>query len=165
MRTMIAMSGENPEPRKSPSFKGYKPASEAASRAKRSNRKRDTRHEVLLRRELWKIGCRYRKHLATLRGNPDIVFPSARVVVFCDGDYWHGRDWEHLRAALTKRHNAEYWIAKIERNRERDKEHTASLTGDGWLVLRFWEGDILRDPRAIAQQIGRLVAERKERTL
>lgn len=155
------MAGDMARPAKSPSFKGFKPASEAASRAKRANRKRDSRHEIALRRELWKIGLRYRKYVATLPGKPDLVFSGARVVVFCDGDYWHGRDWEQLRGTLERRHNADYWIAKIARNRERDQEHATRLTGDGWLVLRFWETDILRDPQAIAQQISQMVAERK----
>src|SRR5437879_6384164 len=75
---------------KSPSFKGLKPASEASSRAKRGNRRRDTLQEMLLRRELWKMGLRYRKNVETMPGKPDLVFPGARVVVFCDGDFWHG---------------------------------------------------------------------------
>ena len=104
--------GEGPkDSRKAPSFDGLQPASKAASRAKRANRKKDSRHEVLLRRELWKLGVRYRKYVAKLPGNPDLVFRGARVVVFCDGDFWHGRNWDQLRAALGRRHNADYWIA------------------------------------------------------
>ena len=155
------MEGGGPKRKKVPSFKGLKAASVAASRAKQANRKYDSRHEIALRRELWKLGLRYRKYVAKLPGNPDLVFVGARVVVFCDGDYWHGRDWERLRAALSRRHNADYWIAKIARNRERDQEHTVRLTGDGWLVLRFWETDILGDLQGIAQRISQVVQERK----
>src|SRR5262245_56757014 len=107
--------------RRSPSYVGLRPASEAASRAKRANRKKDTAHELLLHRELWRLGLRYRMHVAGLPGSPDLVFRRARVVVFCDGDFWHGRHWKKLRADLQRRHNAAYWIAKIARNRERDQ--------------------------------------------
>jgi len=154
--------GEGPESAgKAPSFDGLKPASEAASRAKRSNRKKDSRHELLLRRELWKLGVRYRKYVAKLPGNPDLMFRAARVVVFCDGDFWHGRNWDQLRAALGHRHNADYWIAKIARNRERDQEHAARLRSDGWLVLRLWETDIMRNPQEAARQIKEVVERRR----
>src|SRR5262245_43422982 len=108
--------------RRSPSFMGLRPASEAASRAKRANRKKDTAHEVLLRKAVWRLGLRYRKHVAGLPGNPDLVFAAARMVVFCDGDFWHGRDWVRLKRQMKRRHNAHYWIAKITRNMERDRE-------------------------------------------
>lgn len=141
---------------------GLSPASEAASRAKRANRNRDTKPELLLRRALWAVGLRYRKHPGNLLGNPDVVFRAARVVVFCDGDFWHGRDWPVLQEQLSRRHNAAYWLAKIARNRERDVLHTSRLTQEGWLVLRFWERDIKRDPSAVAVAVreavrGRLV--------
>lgn len=144
------MEEDPPDRKKSPSFVGLSPASEAASRAKRSNTKRDTKPELLLRRALWAVGLRYRKHASDVPGNPDVIFRTARVVVFCDGDFWHGRDWPVLQEQLRRRHNAEYWIAKIGRNRERDALQTSQLTEEGWLVLRFWEKDIIREPAAIA---------------
>jgi DNA mismatch endonuclease (patch repair protein) len=67
-----------------PSYKGFAPASEAAPRAKGASRRRGTAHEVLLCRELWRLGLRYRKHVSNLPGNPDLVFRRARVLVFCD---------------------------------------------------------------------------------
>ena len=143
-----------------PSFVGLRPASDAASRAKRANQKENCRHEVLLRRELWKLGVRYRKYATDLPGNPDLVFRRSRVVVFCDGDFWHGRNWSQLKRDLRRRHNADYWIAKIARNRERDKRHTNALTSDGWLVLRLWETDITRDPSAAAEIVSQAVAAR-----
>jgi DNA mismatch endonuclease (patch repair protein) len=151
---------ERERPSRAPSFVGLYPASETASRAKRANCKKDTRPEVLLRRELWRLGLRYRKNARGLPGNPDLVFRAARVVVFCDGDFWHGRDWERLRAQLARRHNPEYWIAKIGRNRERDMEQSAQLTAAGWLVVRLWESAIIRDPRAAAHLVKRRVEER-----
>jgi DNA mismatch endonuclease (patch repair protein) len=143
-----------------PSYHGFSPASEAASRAKRANRKTDTAHEVLLRRALWRLGVRYRKYVARLPGNPDLVFARARVVVFCDGDFWHGRNWRRLRAQLGRRHNAAYWLAKIARNRERDRQTTAALKRQGWVVLRLWETDITKDPAAAARAVRDAVASR-----
>jgi DNA mismatch endonuclease (patch repair protein) len=146
--------------KKSPSYAGLKPASEAASHAKRSNRKKDTRHEVLLRQALWRIGLRYRKYLASLPGNPDVVFSRAKVVVFCDGDFWHGRHWKSLKAKLQQGTNAPYWLAKIARNRQRDTENNARLKRSGWYVVRLWETDIIANPDAAAEAIGRIVSSR-----
>ncbi|HTU18668.1 MAG TPA: very short patch repair endonuclease [Gemmataceae bacterium] len=143
-----------------PSYKGFTPASEAASRAKRANRKKDTAHELLLRRAVWRLGLRYRKHVSNLPGNPDLVFRRARVLVFCDGDFWHGRNWHKLKAQLKRRHNAAYWLAKISRNRERDRHNAAFLEAQGWLVLRFWESDIKKDPASAALIIRDAVTSR-----
>ncbi len=145
---------------KSPSFTNLKPASEASSQAKRHNRRTDTQHEKMLRRELWRMGLRYRKNVKTLPGKPDIVFGRARVAVFCDGDFWHGRNWKELESKLRQGTNAEYWLAKIESNIERDRLNTALLEADGWSVLRLWETDIKRDPQATAELVKKVVIER-----
>jgi DNA mismatch endonuclease (patch repair protein) len=129
-----------------PSYKGLTPASEAASQAKRSNRKIDTTPEVLLRRTLWRLGLRFRKNVRVLPGTPDVVFPRARVAVFCDGDFWHGRDWAPLSVKLQRGTNASYWTAKIRWNIERDKHNTKLLESSGWRVIRLWETDIRSDP-------------------
>jgi DNA mismatch endonuclease (patch repair protein) len=144
--------------RTNPSYKGLRPASEAASRSKRANRKTDTAHELLLRRALWRRGLRYRKHASDLPGRPDLVFRRARVVVFCDGDFWHGRDWEKLRAQLARRHNADYWLAKITRNRRRDADNTALLQRQGWRVIRLWETDVVANVEAAADAVSAAVA-------
>src|SRR2546425_5950598 len=86
--------------RLTPSFRGYKPSSEASSRAMRGNRKRDTKPEKLLRRQLWRLGLRFRKNVSSLPGQPDIVFPTEKIAVFCDGDFWHGRNWADLKSKL-----------------------------------------------------------------
>jgi DNA mismatch endonuclease, patch repair protein len=135
---------------KNPSYAGLTPASANASRAKRANRKTNTRHEIALRRAVWKLGLRYRKHVSELPGNPDLVFARARVAVFCDGDFWHGRNWLQLRSQLQRCHNGSYWIAKIARNRERDRENSALLESSGWLVMHLWETDIRKEPTVAA---------------
>ncbi len=142
-----------------PSFKGLKPASEAASRAKQRNARRDTVHEVLLRRAVWRLGLRYRKNVESLPGKPDLVFVSAQVVVFCDGDFWHGRDWPKLRQQLQHRANPDYWVAKIESNMARDARTTAHWQEKGWQVVRLWETDIKRDTEGTARLVQHAVTK------
>lgn len=137
-----------------PSYKGLEPASERSSAAARgSSRKADTRCEIKLRSVLWQAGARFRKNVKSLPGKPDIVFPGPGLAVFCDGDFWHGRNWEDRRRKLSKGTNAGYWTAKIRRNRQRDRETTARLEADGWRVLRFWESEIDDDVEAVARKI------------
>lgn len=144
--------------RTTPSFEGLQPASEKASAAARgASAKANTRCELALRRELWRRGLRYRLHVPGLPGRPDIVFIKGRVVVFCDGDFWHGRDLERRLAKLAAGHNAAYWRAKVQRNVERDRRQTAAIEALGWTVLRFWETDILCRPGHVADQIVALI--------
>jgi len=141
-----------------PRFDGLVASSPRSSAAARgSSRKRNTHCELVLRRALWKRGLRYRVDVATLPGRPDIVFPGARVVVFCDGDFWHGRDLIQRLTKLEKGHNAPYWVRKIWTNFERDRQHDRALVEVGWLVVRLWESVILRDPEAAAELIEREV--------
>ncbi|SRR5258708_6362908 len=135
---------------KAPSFAGLKPASQSASLAKRMNRSVDTKHELILRKALWRRGLRFRKNDANLPGKPDIVFVSARVAVFCDGDFWHGRNWRQLSSQLRQRANPDYWCKKIRANRVRDRRITALLAKLGWCVIRLWEKDIHANPQNAA---------------
>jgi DNA mismatch endonuclease, patch repair protein len=148
---------------KTPSYKGLQPASEASSRAKRANKRRDTIHEVLLRSMLWRMGLRFRKNVTELPGKPDIVFPSVRVTVFCDGDFWHGRNWEELQGKLAQGTNSGYWVAKIKTNRNRDQRINSLLEAQGWHVVRVWETDVKEDPVAVATKIKAIVDSRRER--
>ena len=138
---------------RSPSFQGFQPASEASSRAMRANRSRDTRPELLVRESLRAFGLRFRTHERSVPGRPDLLFRAARLAVFCDGDFWHGRHWTRLRAQLTRRANADYWIAKIAANRARDVLQGRALRRAGWTVLRVWESAIRRNSEAVARQI------------
>ena len=101
---------------------------------------KDTSIELALRHALWHCGIRYRKNFKGLPGKPDIVIIKYRIAIFCDSDYWHGYDWENRHRRIKS--NREYWIPKIERNMQRDKEVTAQLQEAGWTVLRFWEWQI-----------------------
>jgi DNA mismatch endonuclease (patch repair protein) len=136
------------------SYLGRKPASARASRsAKGSSKKTDTKPELILRRALWAAGLRYRKNPPALPGKPDVVFLGAKLAVFCDGDFWHGRNWEARQEKLSRGHNAEYWLAKIGRNMTRDAEVTAALREAGWSVLRVWESDVKRDVDAVVAAV------------
>jgi len=108
-------------------------------------RSKDTKPEMALRRAVWRAGLRYRKHYGKVPGRPDIAFVGAKIAVFCDGNFWHGRDWEVRRERLTSS-SRDYWIKKIERNMERDRAANRRLEELGWLVLRFWEDEVLSDP-------------------
>lgn len=102
----------------------------------------DTKIEILLRKALWKKGIRYRKNLRSLPGKPDIAITRYKIAIFCDGDFFHGKDWEVLKPRLEKGNNGEFWISKISRNRERDDEVNKRLLFMGWTVIRFWGTDI-----------------------
>ncbi len=101
---------------------------------------KDSQIELLLRKELWRRGLRYRKNVNNIYGKPDIAFIGKKVAVFCDSEFWHGYNWEERK--LDFKSNQEFWIPKIERNMQRDKEVTSKLEADGWTVLRFWGEEI-----------------------
>lgn len=102
----------------------------------------DTKIEVLLRKALWNKGYRYRKNYKALPGKPDIVLTKYKIAIFCDGEFFHGKDWEVLKPRLEKSDNSEFWINKISRNRRRDDEINKKLLFMGWTVIRFWGDDI-----------------------
>lgn len=103
-------------------------------------RSKDTSIEIKLRKALWAKGIRYRKNYKKVIGKPDIAITKCKIAVFCDSDYWHGYDWENRNKRIKS--NREYWIPKIERNMERDRQVTKALEDEGWIVLRFWEWQI-----------------------
>lgn len=105
-----------------------------------SNRSKGTKIEVLLGRALWHAGLRYRKNDKGVPGTPDFSFRGAKTAVFCDGEFWHGRNWESAKKRIKS--NQDFWYSKIERNRENDRKVTSQLRSEGWTVIRFWESDI-----------------------
>ena len=121
-------------------------------------RAKDTGIEVKLRKELWCRGIRYRKNVKTVTGKPDLAFIGKKVAVFCDSEFWHGYDWENRKDQLKT--NREFWIAKIERNMERDAEVNADLEKGGWTVLRFWGKEIEKETERCADDIEKAVKER-----
>lgn len=118
---------------------------EIVSKNMRHIRSKDTSIEVKLRKELWNKGYRYRKNYKKLPGSPDIALTKYKIAIFCDSEFFHGKDWEVLKARLEKGNNPDYWIKKIERNRNRDMENDKKLLFLGWTVIHFWGKDILRN--------------------
>lgn len=132
---------------------------EQISRNMKSNKGKDTNPELLLRKELWRRGLRYRKNYKELYGKPDIVFLGARIAVFVDGKMWHGYDWEHQKDDFKSRRD--YWIPKIERNIEHDYEVTQELISLDWLVMRFWDFEIKKNLQECADKIEHAYNNRK----
>lgn len=120
-------------------------------------RSKDTQPELTIRRLLHARGLRFRKHAAWLPGKPDIVFVSAKVTVFVDGDFWHGWRFPLWSGKLTA-----YWKHKIELNRRRDDRNFRRLRRHGWLVIRVWEHQVKRDATSCADRIEAAVRARTE---
>ena len=108
-------------------------------------RSKDTKIEIKLRKALWNKGYHYRKNYKALPGSPDIVLTKYKIAIFCDGEFFHGKDWEVLKPRLERGNNSEFWISKISRNRERDDEINKRLLFQGWTVIRFWGKDIKKN--------------------
>ena len=106
----------------------------------RQVKNKDSAIELRLRKTLWQKGYRYRKNVKSVFGHPDIAFIREKVAIFCDSEFWHGFDWENRKKDFKVRQD--FWIPKIKRNMERDKEVNEKLRNDGWVVLRFWGNEI-----------------------
>jgi DNA mismatch endonuclease (patch repair protein) len=102
---------------------------------------KDTKPEVVFRKALWQLGIRYRKNYKKLPGSPDIYLPKYKLSIFIDGEFWHGYDWENKKGKIKS--NDKFWIAKIERNMERDKKNNKLLNEMGINVIRFWGNMVL----------------------
>ena len=116
---------------------------------------RDTGPEMTVRRALRAIGVGYRLGGAGLPGRPDVVMKGRRAVIFVHGCFWHGHDC--ARGARQPKANADYWLAKIGRNRERDRTSEEALAAEGWRVLTLWECE-LKDAAALTARLRSFLA-------
>lgn len=137
---------------------------EVTSRIMSAVRSHGTRPELLLRHELHRRGLRYRLK-SGLAGKPDIVFPSARVACFVDGDRWHGNGWR-IRGFSSfeeefQHANSQFWKQKIERNIERDRQVDSLLLDAGWSVVRIWASEVERDISNAADRVESIVRARR----
>lgn len=114
---------------------------------------KDTSIELQLRKALWHKGYHYRKNYKALPGSPDIVLTKYKIAIFCDSEFFHGKDWEMLKLRLEKGKNPDFWIKKIERNRNRDFENDRKLLFLGYTVLHFWGQDITKHTDECLQAI------------
>lgn len=122
---------------------------------------KDTQIEIMLRKALWKKGFRYRKNYVALPGKPDIAITKYKIAIFCDSEFFHGKDWEVLKPQLEKGNNGDFWVSKISRNRERDDEVNKQLLFRGWTVIRFWGSDIKKHLEECVSVIEEVVFEEK----
>lgn len=106
-------------------------------------RSSNTKIEVRLRKALWHRGIRYRINYSALPGKPDIAITKYKIAIFCDGEFWHGKDWQMKKQKINS--NRDYWLPKIEKNISRDSEVDKELFALGWKVLRFWGVDIQKN--------------------
>ena len=111
----------------------------------RSIKGKDTSIEMILRKALWKKGYHYRKNYKNLPGTQDIALTKYKIAIFCDGEFFHGKDWEILKPRLERGKNSDFLVTKISRNRERDEEINKKLLFMGWIVIRFWGMDIKKN--------------------
>lgn len=124
-------------------------------------RSKDTEIEKILRKALWAKGYRYRKNYAGLPGKPDIVLTKYRIAVFCDSEFFHGKDWETRREKILQGDNGQFWVEKIERNMERDNENDKRLRFQGWLAIHFWGVEIKRKTDECVKVIEEAIFEQK----
>lgn len=103
-------------------------------------RSKDTAPEMAVRKLVFSLGYRYRLHVKTIRGRPDLVFPSQRKVIFVHGCFWHRH--RDCKKATTPASNTDYWIPKFTRTVQRDKETLAILAAQGWKSLIVWECEL-----------------------
>ena len=100
--------------------------------------------EIILRKRLWHMGLRYRTNVKDLPGKPDIVLKKYKIVIFVDGEFWHGYEWKKRRAKIKR--NRKYWIWKIQYNINHDSKVNEELHAQGWTILRFWSKKVLKYP-------------------
>ena len=122
---------------------------------------KDTEIEVILRKALWHKGYRYRKNYKSLPGSPDIAITKYKIAIFCDGEFFHGKDWEErLLPRLEKSNNSKFWIEKISRNMERDNETDKRLQFQGWEAVHFWGEDIKKNTDGCVKVIEEIIFNR-----
>lgn len=115
--------------------------------------------EQVMGSALWAAGIRYRKQYRKVPGRPDFALVSARIAVFCDSSFWHGRGWPTTANALKK--NKKFWVAKIEYNIARDREVDRLLANLGWAVVRFWDDEILEHTASCVKRVKTLLHKRR----
>src|SRR6056297_1042014 len=114
-------------------------------------RGKNTKPELAFRKALYAAGYRYRIDYKKLIGKPDMVLKKYRTVIFIDGEYWHGHNWEERKTKVKT--NREFWIAKIERNMQRDREVNKKLDDLNYTVFRFWESEVKKNLENCLNQV------------
>ncbi|MBR4344164.1 MAG: very short patch repair endonuclease [Lachnospiraceae bacterium] len=134
---------------------------EQRKRNMQSIKSSDTEIERILLKALWEKGIMYRKNFKGLLGSPDIVLTKYKIVVFCDSEFFHGKDWDEQKKRLGKGDNGIFWVNKISKNIERDMDVNRSLEADGWKVIRFWGREIKKNTNDCVKTVEEAIIERK----
>ena len=114
-------------------------------------RAKNSKAELVFRRALWRENIRFRIHVKTLPGKPDVSIKKYKLAVFIDGSFWHGYQWERRRAQIKT--NRDFWIPKIERNIQRDQKNRQLLESAGYTVMRFWDHELKQNLQACINQV------------
>jgi len=120
---------------------------------------KNTKIEELLAKALWAKGHRYRRNNKTVFGKPDFTFRKYKIAIFCDSEYFHGKNWETAKHRIKT--NTEFWQKKIEGNIERDKKVNETLLKNNWKVIRFWGQEIRKNIDLCVDEIETLIEEQK----
>ena len=120
---------------------------------------KNTKIEIILAKAMWQAGIRYRKNDKSVKGTPDFVMKGLKIAIFCDSEFFHGKDWDTQKARIGT--NREFWIKKIEANINHDKVVNEELTAAGWSVIRFWGKDIKKDVQSCVEQIYLTIKQKK----
>ena len=122
---------------------------------------KDTKIEIILRKALWSHGIRYRKNYSKIPGKPDIAITKYKIAIFCDSEFFHGKNWEIQKVRLAKGDNGEFWINKISKNITHDDEINKKLWLMGWTVLRFWGEEIKKNTNECVKVIEETIFEKE----
>jgi DNA mismatch endonuclease Vsr len=115
--------------------------------------------EKELASSLWKKGIRYRKNYSKIIGKPDFAITKYKIAVFCDSEFWHGKDWENKKNEIKS--NKDFWLKKIEGNIKRDISVNKELSSIGWTVVRFWGNDIKKDAYNCSEIVKNIIEKKK----
>ncbi|HOW08318.1 MAG TPA: very short patch repair endonuclease [Bacteroidales bacterium] len=132
---------------------------EQRTRNMQAIRNKNTRIELILAKKLFSLGYRYRRNDKTVYGRPDISIKKYKIAIFCDSEYFHGKDWDVNKKRIQS--NRDFWYDKIESNIKRDRVVNETLLKNGWKVLRFWGEDIKKNADFCTSQIVEAIEERK----
>lgn len=124
-------------------------------------RSKNTKIERILRKALWERGIRYRKNYSKLPGKPDIVLKKYKIAIFCDSEFFHGKNWEAQKIRLAKGNNGAFWINKISKNIIHDEEINKKLWLMGWTVIRFWGEEIKKNTDECIKTIEEAIFEKQ----
>lgn len=126
-------------------------------------RSSNTRIENKLAKALFSRGYRCRRNDKSVIGKPDIVFKGLKIAIFCDSEYFHGKDWKTEKYRIKT--NTEFWHKKIEQNMMRDQQVNSELLKNNWKVLRFWGKDIEKNLDLCVGEVIKAIEERKNAQL